>query len=121
RVTRGHHRAVVRVAHALPRLLALADQLDLQLLPGEHGRLQRVCQIVDVQHLDVLDLSPEVQVEVGGENRNAAVLGDLQQLGVDVGDAGHVDLGRRHGDVGAHVVTDLEPAPPPRALHPGDG
>ena len=104
------HRPIVQIANALAGLLALTDQLDLELLAGQNGRLQRIRQVVDVQHLHVLDLGEPVEVEVGGEDGDAAVLGDLQQLGVDVGHAGHVHLGGGHGHVGAQVVDHLQPA-----------
>src|SRR5436853_3248419 len=46
------HRAIVEVGHALPTLLALAQDVHVHRFTGDHGRFERVRKLVDVQDGD---------------------------------------------------------------------
>ena len=107
------HRPVVEEADALAGLLALLDDPDVQLLAGQHGGLDRVGQRVDVHDPDALELGDAVEVEVVGQDHPAARQRQRDELGVDLGDLGHVvldDLDRGPGLL-LHPVEDLQPAP----------
>ena len=69
------HRAVVEVADALLGLLALADDLDAQRLARQHRRLERVREVVDVEHAHALDLRDLVEVVVGRQDRQIRARG----------------------------------------------
>ena len=107
------HRAVVQEADALSGLLALLDDPDPQLLAGQDRRLHGVRERVDVHHPHALQLGDAVEVEVVRQDDPAALLGQLDQLRVDLGDAGGLvldDLNRRP-EIALHAVQDLQAAP----------
>ena len=111
------HRAVVEIAHPLPRLLASLEDLDHQGLAGQHDRLEGVGQVVEVDDLDPLEPGDLVQVVVVGDNPTAQVLGQDDELLVDLADAGQLgDLGVVDLDLDAgrllELVEDVQPATP---------
>jgi hypothetical protein len=67
-----HHRAVIEVRDALPRLLALAEHLDAHGFARHDRRLQRVREIVDVEHRDAAQLGALVQGCSGRDHLGAA-------------------------------------------------
>ena len=57
---------------------------------GQHDRLQRVGQFVDVQHRDALKLRDLVQVEVVGDDFAFVQFGQFDQLQIHFTDRGEV-------------------------------
>ena len=96
-----------RKPDALAGLLALLDDPDAKLLAGEHGRLDRVRQRVDVHDPHALQLGDPVEVEVVGQDHPAARPREGHELGV------HLGLGRHR------VLDDLDRGPR-LLLHPGE-
>ena len=81
------HRPVVEVGESLAGLLALLDDLDVQCVAGQEGRLERVGELVEVQDADVVELRDAVQVVVVGQDAGPASPRELDQLGVHSVDA----------------------------------
>ena len=112
-----HHGAVVEVADALVCFLAVAGNLEQQLIAGPHLGAQGDDQLTEVEHLEGLHLSHLGQVVVGGQQGAAGIGGEQQQLVVDplalVAGAVHhqapaIDL--------PQLAEQLEAAPAPAAL-----
>ena len=107
------HRSVVEVGHALPGLLALLDDLDLERIAGQERRLDRVRELIDVQDPNVVQLRHTVQVEVVGQDRGVAPVRQVDQLRVDGFHVMRVLVAQLHRD--ARVLLehreDLQAAP----------
>src|SRR5581483_12120627 len=104
-VLHHHHGAVVEVAHALVRLLAVLDDGHLHRLTGADDRLQRVGEVVEVEHTQALDAGQLVEVEVVGHHCGAHLAGQLDEAPVDVCGAGDVGV----EEVADHVRAVLQP------------
>src|SRR5262249_52679922 len=87
------HRAVVEVADALAQFFALLHDLDRHLLARQEDGLDGVGQLVDVEHLDTLQLGDAVEVEIVGDDGGMPLAGELDQLGVHLGDVLGVGVG----------------------------
>ena len=74
------HRAIFEIADALVCLAALLDNAHPKILARQKDRLDRIGQLVDVEHLDALDLGHTVQVIVVGEHGAVQLLGEQHQL-----------------------------------------
>ncbi len=61
------HRAVIEIADALVRLLAFANDVHVQFFARQHDGLDRVGELVDVEHLDAFDLRDAIEIVVVGE------------------------------------------------------
>ena len=108
------HRAVVEIADALARILARLDDPDPQVLARQERGLHGVCQRVDVQHADALQVGDAIQVQVVREHGAPVLLRQGDELGVDLRGARHVlvdDLDRGRRGL-AHSGQDLEAASP---------
>ena len=68
RVVDDHHRAVVQVGDTLVVFLAFLQDEHLHRLARQHDRLQRVRELVDVEHFHAAQLRDLVQVEVVGDD-----------------------------------------------------
>ncbi len=82
--------------------------------PGQHRRLDRVRERVDVHDPDALQLGDPVEVEVIGQDDPAPRLRQRDQLRVDLGHVGDVvldDLDRCRWFL-LHPVEDVEPPAP---------
>ncbi len=77
------HRAVVQVPDPLPRLLARFDHADLNRFARQKDRLQRVGNVVQVDHAHTMQLGHLVQVVVVGDHLAIEMLGQQDQLQVD--------------------------------------
>src|SRR5882724_5833704 len=118
-VVDNDHCAIVEIGDTLVVLLAFLQDEDLHDLAGQHDGLERVRQLVDVQHLDALELRDLVEVEVVGEDLGAFVeFGQFDQLEVNLADGGEIVFHDLHGDGGGLLDTlqDVEPAAPAVAL-----
>src|SRR5882762_10473381 len=78
------HRAVIQIRNALVCFLAFTKNQNPHGLSGKHGRLQRLRQLVDVQHREALYCGHLVQVEVVGNNFCADAPRQLHQFVIHV-------------------------------------
>src|SRR5262249_47909962 len=119
RVVDDHHRSVVEVGDALVVLLAFLEDEHLHQLAGQHHRLQRVGQLVDVEHVDAAQLRDLVQVEIVGDDLALERARELDQFQIDFADVGKVEIGDRDLDAGhlLDLLQDVETAAAAVALH----
>src|SRR5712691_1937484 len=117
-VVHDHHGAVVEVGDTLADFLALLDDVDVDDLAGQHHRLERVRQLVDVEHRDARQLGDFVEVVVIGDYLGAHHLAQLDQLAVHLTHVREVLVldpdGRSRNALQA--LEDVEPALAPVAL-----
>src|SRR4051812_28830228 len=112
-VVHDDHGPVVKICDTLVVLLAFFQDEDLHYLAGQHDGLERIRQLVDIQHVDALELRDFVQVEIVGEDLRALVeLGKFDQLQVDFADGGKIVLHYLHSDRGGllDALQDVEAA-----------
>src|SRR5689334_10382657 len=108
-----HHGPIVQVSHALVVFLAFAQDENAHGLARQNHRLQRVRELIDVEHIQPLQGSHFVQVVVIGHDLGVVPFGQFDQLQVHFGDLreivfGDLDLQVRHL---LHSLQDLETAP----------
>ena len=109
------HGAVIEIADTLVVLLALFQDHDLHFFARQKDGAKSVGKIVDVEHLDVVNLGDFVEVEVIGDDARIPFAGQLQQLEIDladgrkiVGDNLHLKAGNR-----LHTLEYVESAAAP--------
>src|SRR4029077_12634727 len=90
RVVDDHHGAVIQVGYALVVFLAFLEDEDAHGFAGQHDRLQRVRELVDIQYLHALQLRHLVQVEVVGDDLAFVQLGQFDQLEINYPDSGKI-------------------------------
>ena len=122
-VLNHHHRPVVHVAHTLPGLLAFLEDVDVQYFARQHHGLDRVGQLVDVQHGHALQLRHAVQVVVVRQHRALQLLSQHHQLVIHLADARHIDVADAHQYVRQllQFVEHFHAAPPALAPQPVRG
>src|SRR5690606_32350136 len=76
-------RTVIEEADALAGFPTRLDDLDLQLLTGDHRWAQRLGKGIDVDHLDALYPGDPLEVLVAGEDAIVRERGQADQLVVD--------------------------------------
>ena len=86
RVVDDDHRPVVEIGDALVVFLAFLEDEHLHDLAGQDHRLERVGELVDVQHVDAAQLRDLVQVEVVGDDLSLQRARQLDQLQIDFAD-----------------------------------
>ena len=107
RVVDDHHRAVVEIGDTLVVFLAFLQDEHLHRLAGQHDRLQRVGELVDVEHFDAAQLGDLVEVEVVGDDLALQRARELDELEIDFLDVGKI--GVRDDDVEAgHLLDALQ-------------
>jgi hypothetical protein len=118
-IVHDDHRAVVEVGDALVVLLAFLEDEHLHHLAGQHHGLQRVGELVDVQHFDAAQLRDLVQIEVVGDDLPLQRARELDQLQIDLADVREVHVGDRHVDAGhlLDLLQDVQTATAAIALH----
>src|SRR2546422_7786451 len=99
-----HHGAVVEIGDALPGFLPLAHHLHAHRLAGQDHGLERVGQLVDIEHGHAAELRHLVEVVVVGEHLGAQRLAELDQLAVDLTDVGEI----RVHDLDLHLAATLQ-------------
>ena len=113
------HRAVIEIGDALVVFLPFLEDEDLHDLARQDDRLQRVRQLVDVQHFDAAKLRDLVQIEVVRDDLALKRARQLDQLQVDFAHVREVHVGDR--DVHARhlldLLQDVEAAAAAIALH----
>src|SRR5262249_13025428 len=114
-----HHGAVIEICDALVVLLALFENEDAHGLAGQHDRLERVGEFVDVEHLDAVKLRDLVEVEVVGDHLAVVDLGELDQLHIDLAHVGKIFFDDLHVEVRhlLNALEDVETAASAIALH----
>src|SRR5439155_16340318 len=92
---------------------------DLHELAGKHDRLQRVRELVDVQHVDAAQLRDLVQIEVVRDDLSLQRTRELDQLQVHLAHLGKIEIGDRHLDARhlLNLLQDIEAAAPAVPLH----
>src|SRR5205809_880205 len=103
-VVDDHHGAVVEIGDTLPGFLPLAHHLHAHRLAGQDHGLERVGQLVDVEHGHAAELRHLVEVVVVGEHLGAQRLAELDQLAVDLTDVGEI----RVHDLDLHLAATLQ-------------
>src|SRR5262249_24421267 len=107
RVVDDHHRAVVEIRNALVVFLPFLQDEHLHDLAGQHDRLERVGELVDVKDVDAAQLRDLVQIEVVGDDLAVQRARQLDQLQVDFADVREVHVGDRHLDAD-HLLDALQ-------------
>ena len=119
RVVHHHHGAVVEIGDALVVLLAFLEDEHADGFARQHHRLERIGQLVDIQHFDAAQLRDLVEVEIVGDDFAGVQLGQLDQLHVHFADVGEIVL--HDLDVQLRHLLDslqhVQPAPAAIALH----
>src|SRR5579884_323712 len=96
RVIHYYHGAVVQIGDALVVLLAFLKNEDAHGLAGKHDGLERIGQLINVEHFDAVQLRDLVQIEVVGNDLANIEARQLDQLHVDFADVGKVILDDLH-------------------------
>src|SRR5207248_3825739 len=117
-VVHYHHSAVVEIRHTLVVLFAFLQDEDFHDLARQHDWLQRVGQLIDVQHLNALKLRDFVQVEIVSDDLGFVSFGKLDQLHVYFADAREIVFYNLHGERGnlLDALQDIETSPAAIAL-----
>src|SRR5437667_1866764 len=107
------HGAVIEVRDSLVLLLAFLDHLDVHFLAGNHDRLERVRQVVQVEDAHTLELRDAVQIVIVRHDGGIPLRCQLDQLHVDLGDLGNILVDELDGDdrLLLQQVEHLQPAP----------
>src|ERR1022692_2112832 len=118
-VVHHHHGAVVQVGDSLVILLAFLEDEDAHEFAGQHDGLERVGQLIDVEHFHAVQLGHFVEVEIVGDHLTVIDLGELDQLHVDLAHLRKILFHNLYGKVGhfLHALQDVEPAAAAIALH----
>src|SRR5208283_5524459 len=113
-----HHGAVVQVPDPLVVLLAFLQNQYVHALAGQDYRLESVGQVVDVEHVHVMQVSHLVQVKVVGHDLGLPLLGQLEQLQIHFADGGKIVRHNLHQDlfVGLHALQHIQAAASALAL-----
>ena len=120
------HRAVVEVGDALPGFLSLTHDLYTHRLAGQDDRLQRVGQLVDVEHGYAAELGHLVEVVIVRQHLGAQRLAELDEFAVDLAHVRKVGIGDLDLDLTAplqplqHVESALAPVASQRIRGVGD-
>src|SRR6266478_6122313 len=102
------HRAVIQIRHALVLFLAFAKNQNTHLLPGHHGGLQRLRELIDVQHREALHRRDFVQVEVIGNDLCSRAPRQLHQFVIHIPGLRKIFLQNPHFHLG-HFLNLLQP------------
>src|SRR6185503_14334652 len=111
RVVHDNHGAVIEIGDTLVVLFAFLEDEDTHRLAGQNDRLQCVRQLVNVQHLNSMKLCDFVQVEVVRHQLARELLGELDQLHVDLANLRKVLFDDLDMQIG-HFLQPLENVQP---------
>src|SRR5438552_1096354 len=98
RVIHHHHGAIVEISHALVVFFAFFEDENFHQLAGQHDGLERVGQLVDVEHFHALELRHFVEIEIVGHDLGLVELGQLDELEVHFADGREVIFHNLHRD-----------------------
>jgi hypothetical protein len=118
-VVHHHHGAIVEIGDALVVLLALFQNEHAHGLPGQHDGLERVSQLVDVQHFNAVKLRYLIQIEIVGDHFAIEDLGQLNQLHVHFAHVRKILFYNLHVEMRhfLHPLQNVQPAAAAVALH----
>src|ERR1700741_5622777 len=91
-VINHHHRAVVEIGHALIVFLTFLQDENPHCLAWEHDWLERICQLVNIEHADSAQLGDLVQVEIIRDDHCVELLAEFNQLQIHLTYGGKVSL-----------------------------
>src|SRR5438132_7327577 len=80
RVINHDHGAVIEIRHALVILFALFQNEHAHRFAGKHDRLERIGQLVDVEHADAAKLGNFVEIEIVGDDYGVELFAQLDQF-----------------------------------------
>src|SRR5262249_14899171 len=112
RVVDHHHRAVVEIGHTLVVFLAFLQDEHLHDLAWQHDRLQRICQLINVQDFHALELGDLVEIEIVGDDLGLIDLRQFDQLEIYFSDIGEIVFHDLHVHRG-HLLDPLQNIQPP--------
>src|SRR6185503_19673865 len=92
RIVDHHHRAIVEIGHALIVFLAFLQDENPHRLAWEYDRLERICQLINIEHADSAQLGDFVQIEVVGDDHRVELFAELDQFQINFAHGGKVSL-----------------------------
>src|SRR5579859_2914083 len=113
------HGPVVEIANTLPNFFAVLHNLDRHVFARQQDGLDGMGKLIDIEHLDALQLRDTIEVEVVGDDGTVPLPGQLDQLGVHLVNRfgiGVADLDR-NGRFFLEPLQDLQAAPATLAAH----
>src|SRR5262245_46975380 len=118
RVVDHDHRAVVQIGHALVVLFAFLENEDPHYLAGQHDGLERVGQLVDVEHFDAAQVGDLIEIEVVGHDRRVELFAKFDQLQVDLAHIREIGFVNLHVEVAVFLdaLKDVQSSPATVAL-----
>src|SRR5579871_3283370 len=113
------HGAVIQISHALIVFLALFEDEDPHGLARQDDRLQRIGQLINVEHFDPVQLSHFIQIEVVGNDFTVVNLGQLDEFHIDFANLREVLFDDLNMEVSHFLdaLQDIQAAPAAVALH----
>ena len=90
RIVDHDHGSVIEVGDSLVVLFAFFQDEDPHNFAGEDDGLEGVCEFVDVEDGDALQLGDFVEIEIVGDDFAFVKLGEFDELEVDFADAGKI-------------------------------
>jgi hypothetical protein len=114
RVVDHYHRTVIQVSDSLVILLALFKDEDFHYLAGQDNRLERIGQLIDVEHFDAPQMGDLIQIEIIGHDRRIELSGEFDLLEIDLPDLREVGLVNLdfQGVVLLNALQDIQPPAP---------
>src|SRR4029077_18725767 len=95
-----HHSTVIKVGHALVVFLTFLQNENAHGLAGEHDRLQRIGEFIDVQDFSSLQLRYFIQIEIVGDDLALVQLGQFDKLEVGYADRWEIVCANLHPQAG---------------------
>src|SRR5262249_26794825 len=96
----------------------LLENEDLHYLAGQHDGLERVGQLVDVEHFDAAQVGDLIEIEVVGHDGRVELLAEFDQLQVDFAHVREIGFVNLHVEVAVFLdaLKDVQSAPATVAL-----
>ena len=107
RIVHDDHGSVVEIGNALVEFLAFFQDEHLHGLARQIHRLQRIRELIDIEHLDAAKLSDLVQVEIVRHDLRVQFLRQLDELHIHFANRGVIVLHELHGNA-RHFLNPLE-------------
>src|ERR1051325_3257271 len=83
RIINHHHRSIIEIGHALIVFLAFLQDENPHRLAWEYDRLERICQLINIEYADPAQLGDFVQVEIVGDDHRVELFAELDQLQIN--------------------------------------
>ena len=77
-----NHSSVIQIANTLLAILASLNYVDKHLFTGYDDRLNSICKLINIEHLNVVDSCNLVEVEVSRNEIRSQFPGQLDQLNI---------------------------------------